>query len=318
MKKTESLEIRDAIIGTLLELARADKNIILISNDFGSPSLDFFRKELPDQFINAGISEQNIISVSAGLSLRKKRVYIYSIASFITLRCLEQIKIDLCLMALPVTIIGVGVGYGYGHDGPTHHSTEDISILSVLPNITLLSPSDAILASELIRKNQDIQSPVFIRTERGKLPVLSSLNNVKIYPQFRILKHGKDVCIIATGFMVHRALEICDQLQTFSIKATVIDIFQITPLNVLDLKKIISNYTYIVTLEEHVLRGGLGSIITEIIIDNELDIKVMRMGLHDNEVFAYGDREDLHCKMSLDTSFLTNRIFNWMTKGFKG
>lgn len=314
MKKTESVEIRDEIIKTIMELARADKNIIFVSNDFGSPVLDSYRKELPDQFINAGISEQNIISVSAGLSLRKRRIYIYSISSFITSRCLEQLKIDLCLMKLPVTIIGVGSGYGYGYDGPTHHSTEDISILRALPNLTILSPSDAVLASELIMKNKNIDTPVFIRTERGKLPVLTSMYSTKTYPQFRILDEGMDLCIIATGFMVHRALEVCEELKKYSINASVIDIFQIKPLDSSELKNIMASYTHLVTLEEHTLNGGLGSIIAEIVVDNELPVKVLRIGLEDKMVFAYGDRDSLHSEFYLNQSALTKSILDWVTK----
>ena len=118
--------MRDAFITRLYRKAKKNPDIIFCSTEFGAPSLDVFRRDLPKQFVNLGISEQNLISVAAGLTLGGKKVFVYTIASFITLRCYEQIKIDLCAMNLPVTIIGVGTCYSYAVDGPTHHATEDI------------------------------------------------------------------------------------------------------------------------------------------------------------------------------------------------
>ena len=134
-----TLDMRDAFFKSLYTIAKNDKSVMLLSNDFGAPSLDIFRKELASQYLNCGISEQNMISVAAGLALSEKKVYIYGILPFVTLRCLEQIKIDLCKMKLPVVIVGVGAGYAYESAGPTHHGIDDIGIMRMLEHLTILN-----------------------------------------------------------------------------------------------------------------------------------------------------------------------------------
>ena len=136
------MQMRDFFINEIYNAAKKNKNIILITNDQGAQSLDKFRKDLPKQFINAGISEQNIITAAAGMAQQKKKIFVYSIASFITLRCLEQIKLDVNLMKLPVTIFGVGASYSYDSAGPTHHSIEDISILRTMKNLEIFLSSN--------------------------------------------------------------------------------------------------------------------------------------------------------------------------------
>lgn len=153
---------RDIFFNELFRLAKKDDRIIVISADMGAPSLDQWREELPDQFINVGIAEQNMIAIAAGIALSGKRPYCYVIASFL-LRCYEFIKVDLCLMNLPVVIVGNGVGLGYSESGPTHHTTEDISIMRVLPNMRIASPRDDMVKS--LARVYD--SPVYIRLERN-------------------------------------------------------------------------------------------------------------------------------------------------------
>ena len=152
LREYNKIQMRDAVIRKLYLEAKKNKNIIFISNEQGAISLDKFRANLPDQFINAGISEQNLISMAAGLANTGKNVFVYSIASFISLRCLEQIKLDLCVMKSPVKILGVGSGYSYAQDGPSHHSTEDFAILNALPNIEFYSPSNSMIAEKLVEK----------------------------------------------------------------------------------------------------------------------------------------------------------------------
>ena len=174
--KSNNIQMRDAFIGNLYERANLDSNIILISNEQGAISLDQLRKNLPQQFINAGISEQNIISVAAGLALYGKKVFVYSIASFITLRCYEQIKIDLCAMNLPVTIVGVGACYSYSTDGPTHHATEDISIMRALPNMCMFNPADSNTTAALVDISLQSHTPTYIRLDREVLPTIYGQN----------------------------------------------------------------------------------------------------------------------------------------------
>src|SRR3989338_1388709 len=145
--KISNIDIRDAFFDELFEIAKDDSNVVFITADMGAQSLIRFKGSLSSQFINVGVAEQNMISIAAGLALVGKKVFVYTIIPFATLRCYEQIRNDLCCMNLPVTIIGVGPGFCYASDGPTHHATQDIAVMRVLPEITILNPSDSIMAN---------------------------------------------------------------------------------------------------------------------------------------------------------------------------
>lgn len=166
------IDIRDSFFDELYGIASKDKNVMFLTADMGAFGLNKFKENLPNQFINMGVAEQNTVSVAAGLALEGKKVFIYSIASFITQRCYEQIKIDLCQMRLPVVIIGSGPGLIYGSDGPTHHATNDIEIMKVLPKMVILTPASSEQAKEAVRLSYQSQTPVYIRLAKGegKLP----------------------------------------------------------------------------------------------------------------------------------------------------
>lgn len=164
------IDIRDAFFDEVYDIASKDHDVMFLTADMGAWSLNKFKENLPDQYINVGVAEQNLVSVAAGLALGGKRVFIYSIAAFITQRCYEQIKIDLCEMRLPVTIIGSGPGLTYGSEGPTHHAINDVAIMKVLPEMMILTPQDPEEAKEAARIAYGRQMPVYIRLARGKLP----------------------------------------------------------------------------------------------------------------------------------------------------
>ena len=307
------IEMRDAAFEKLFLAAKHNPNIVVISNDFGAPSLDRFRSELPNQFINAGIAEQNIIAVAAGMALGGKRVYVYSIASFITLRCLEQIKIDLCVMNLPVTILGVGPGYGYGQDGPTHHATEDLASMRSLANLNIYSPADANTVEALITKTLHSTNPAYIRLDRGKWPLVHNLQE-DFSQGFAQLCEGQDVCLVSTGIMTHRAIEVAQELQKHSIESAVIDIYRLKPLQAEALLKSITRSKRVVTIEEHALNGGLGSLIVELLADQASPMPIKRCAISDALLYDYGTRALLHQKNGLDREGLVKTVVSWMQK----
>ena len=180
-------DMRDTIFLALLNKAKKNKNIYIVSVDYGSPVLDEFRKELPKQFINAGISEQNAVSVAAGLSSEGKIVYLYSILTFIVCRSLEQLRLDVCYNNFPINIIGVGPGFAYGQAGPTHHSLEDVSIIRNLPNINFYVSSDSELAKKIFLSTFKNNKINFLRLERGKLKS-EIFSNYDLKNGFRIIK----------------------------------------------------------------------------------------------------------------------------------
>lgn len=309
------VDMRDAFFDELYNIAKNDSQVILLTADMGAHSLVRFKKDLKKQYINVGIAEQNMVSVAAGLSLAGKNVFIYTIVPFVTLRCYEQIKVDLCCMNLPVTIVGVGVGLTYGSDGPTHHGTQDIAVMRALPEITILNPSDSILTSACARIAYKNTGPTYVRIDKGKLPLIYGSNN-DFLDGLSKLKDGSDLTIISTGIMVHQALEVAEKLKKYSISAKVIDLYRIKPINT----ELLLKFTYackskfIVTLEENVIIGGIGSAVIEVLNDNGKNIPVKRIAILDEHCFISGNREELHALYNLDVDNIVKTILKLLKR----
>ena len=306
-----NISMRDAFFDELYPIAMKDKNIIVVSADMGAPSLDKFRGNLAGQFVNVGIAEQNMVTVATGLALSGKKVFIYAIMPFATLRCYEIIKVDLSLMNIPVTVVGVGAGFSYDDSGPTHHSTEDITVMRVLPNMTVLSPSDSIMAAAFARMSCQMSTPNYVRLDREVLPPLYQ-PDADFVDGLAVLKHGDDVCIIATGNMVHIALEVSDKLKEQAVNVGIIDLYRIKPINQELLFTSLENAKRIVTLEEHLLIGGLGSAVLETLADSDKTIPVKRIGIQDKYLYAYGGRNNIQSICGLDKDSVTKTISEWL------
>lgn len=289
--KKEYAEARDAVFMELYELAIEDKNIILLTADTGAFAFRKFEENIPEQFFNVGIAEQNALSVSAGLALTGKRVFLFGISNFVTLRCFDQIKIDICCMVLPVTIIGMGTGYVYSKDGPTHHMTDVVALMRTLPGITLWSPSDFSMIAAITRMASKANGPVYIHMDKGPFPPIYKNNDFST--GLTELKKGTDITIIATGIMVPQALKVAKELGKQRIQVGIIDLYRLKPVNESLLIDMIKHYKKIVTLEEHTILGGLGSIVCEIIAENGIGIQVKRLGIPDTYRCEIGDREYL-------------------------
>ncbi|MEE8413233.1 MAG: transketolase C-terminal domain-containing protein, partial [Dehalococcoidales bacterium] len=225
-----NLTMRDAFLDELYDIALKDRQVVFISNDFGAPSLDKFREDLTSQFIHIGIAEQNMVNVATGLAMAGKIVYMYSIAPFLPLRCFEQIRVHLSMKGFHVTGVMVGAGYSYDLSGPTHQALEDIAIMNSLPNMTILNASDSIMGKAFARMSYENPGPKYIRFDREKLPPLYD-SSEDFSAGIGILKEGRDLTIVATGIMVHRAFEVADELTRHSVDAGIIDLYRIKPLN---------------------------------------------------------------------------------------
>ena len=292
---------RDVFIDVIYEAALKDKDVFFISADFGAPSLDKFRENLPKQFIHSGISEQHMIDMSAGLALSGKKVYVYAMAPFITLRCLEQIKCSLAMMNLPVTILAVGVGLGYADAGPTHYSNEDIACIRSMAGIELYSASDEVVTRTLASLTLSNPKLRVIRLERHALPKIYSDNILINTNGFQMIKNGEKVCLLSYGHLLHRAIEICESLTNENINIGLYDVFCFKPLSK-ELISEIEKYKSIITIEEQCLDGGFGSAILEFLNDNNTLKKVKRLGLPEKYFFENGGREYL-----LDTFGLSHK-----------
>ena len=312
--KVSDIDIRDAFFNEVYAIAARDPNVMFLTADMGAFSLNKFKEDLSSQYINVGVAEQNLVSIAAGLALGGKRVFIYTIAPFVTQRCYEQIKIDLCCMRLPVAIIGVGAGITYSNDGPTHHAIQDIAIMRALPEMTILNPSDSVAAAAAAGIAYKSHGPVYVRIDKGKLPLLYD-SNKDFSDGLALLRKGGDLTIIATGVMVHQAFKVADELAKHSIDAGIIDVYRIKPINDELLLASIEQSNRIVTLEEHSIIGGIGSAISEILVDRGKALPMKRIAIADKNCVGYGDRDWMHSCYGLDVNSITKTILNWQQTG---
>lgn len=310
--------MRDAFFDSLFTIARKDKDLVLVTADTGAVCHDEFKKVLPRQYINVGIAEQNMIGVAAGLAMLGKKVYVYAIVPFATMRCYEQIRVDLCCMDLPVNIIGIGAGFDYSTLGPTHHGTEDIALMRALPGMKIYSPSDSLSAAYFAKVSYDGLGVKYIRLDRTGLPlVYKNKKQINIHKGFTVLKRGTDVFIIATGRMVDNALKISTELAKYSISVGVIDLFKIKPINKKVLSDVLKDIKQVVTLEEHFTTGGIGSSIAEIFATSFKSPQLSIIGVPDCFCRRYGTREYLQRINKIDVKSVVKQIKRIMLRSVK-
>lgn len=305
-------DARDAIFQELYKVALKDSKVVLLSADTGAAMFKEFKKNIPKQFFYVGVAEQNAISVAAGLALTGKHVFVFGISNFVILRCFEQIKIDICCMNLPVTILGMGTGYVYSADGPTHHTTEDVSMMRALPGMTIWCPSDYTMAASIVHLAYKTYGPNYVRFDKGPFTHIYDSNNHDFCEGLKVLNPGKDLTIIATGIMVTQALKLLDELEKYGIDAGLVDLYRLKPVNKKLLIDAIEDSKRLVTLEEHTVLGGLGSIVREILADNEVLIPTKAFGIYDRYHHEAGSRERLRLLDGLDLHSMSRAILEWM------
>jgi len=305
--------MRTAFINTLHALAEQDKRVMLLSGDIGFSVLEKFQKEFSDRFLNMGISEANMIGVAAGLALCGMKPYVYSIIPFVTMRCFEQIRNDLCYQNVDVKIVGTGGGLSYGNLGPTHHAREDIAIMRALPNIIVTCPGDPIETELIVRESLKLNGPLYIRLGRGSEPIAH-----KEKPKLRIgkgiaLKEGDDIAIVATGNILNNALTAAGLLAEKGINARVISMHTIKPLDKEIVLAAANETKAIFTVEEHSIIGGLGSAVSEVLAESDSKILFKRIGLKDAFEKTVGNHEYLR-KMN---NLLPEDIAEFIFKNYK-
>lgn len=273
--------MRETFIKELIKLAEKDKSIYLLTGDLGFSVLEKFIEKFPNRFFNCGVAEQNMMGVAAGLALSGKKSYVYSIIPFVTLRCLEQIRNDVCYQNLDVKIIGVGSGLAYGSLGATHHAIEDLAILRVLPNMTILCPADPVETRELILKSYQTKNPTYLRLNKSGEKILYQKKPEIEIGKPSVLKEGKDGVIIATGILVNLSLEIVEKLKERGYNFKLISLHTLKPIDKKALFEELIGKRLILTLEEHNIIGGLGSALAEILAESDFKGKFKRIAIPD-------------------------------------
>jgi len=292
--------MRDTLIEGIYHRMHEDDSIYFLSADFGSPKLDQLRATFKDRFVNVGIAEQNLINVAAGLAFEGCTVFAYAIASFITMRAFEQIRVNLALHAqirpVNVNLIGVGSGVSYDVSGPTHHCLEDISIMRTLPNMEVFSTSDCVLASSFLDYAIEAKKPKYIRFDSKPLPdIYERMRSFRMSDCFEELRPGSDVCLVATGYMTHTALKVAEVLKSRGISAGIIDIFGLKPFAEDAFCEAVGKYRAIVTMEEaYIGKSGLDGLVGGILHRRLPGIRTFGAGVRDTFVFELGGRDHLH------------------------
>ncbi len=307
-----NISMRDAFLDELYNIAKEDQQVVLLSNDFGAPSLDKFRRDCSGQFVHTGIAEQNMVNVATGLALAGKVVYMYSIAPFLPLRCYEQIRIHLSYQRLHINGVMVGAGYSYELSGPTHHAVEDIASMNALPGMTILNASDSVMAAAFAKITYKNPGPKYVRFDREKLPPLYDAQNNDFSDGLTNLKTGGDLAIIATGIMVHQAFKVAEALAKHSIDAGIIDLYRIKPLNEELLLKIVGQTKQIVTLEENLINGGIGSIISMLLADRREKLGLKCIAIPNRYYSQGGGRKELQRLSGLDVHSITKTTLEWL------
>jgi len=286
--------MRTAFIQTLTELATDDPNVTLVVGDLGFGVVQEFARRFPRQFVNAGVAEQNMTSLAAGMALCGKRVYTYSIANFPTLRCLEQIRNDICYHNADVTVVAVGGGFAYGALGMTHHATEELAVLRAMPNITVVAPGDPIETTGLIRALAEQRGPAYLRLGRaGEETIHTGDVSVELGRALTV-RPGKDLTLISTGGMLGVAVKVSDTLKSCGLGIRVLSLHTLKPLDEQAIVKAARETRHVLTLEEHSIIGGLGGAVAEVLCEAGLDgVRFRRLGVPSQFCSEIGDQNHL-------------------------
>ena len=301
--------MRDTFVKTLLEIAKKDKNVYIVTGDLGFGVLRPFWEELPDQIINAGFAEQNMTSIAAGLALQGKIVYTYSIGNFPTLRCIEQIRNDCAYHNANVKVVCVGGGFVYGSLGMSHHATEDIAMMRSLPDVTVVAPGDLVEAACATKAIYETPGTCYLRLGRGgEKQIHESIENFEIGKAIKI-KDGKNVALFSTGAIFDEVDEACKELEAEGITPTVYTFPTVKPIDKETILKCAADHSTIITVEEHNLSGGFGSAVAEVLAEqSDTQAKLVRIALDDRYSCIVGSQKYLRQQYSIDSKAIIHKV----------
>lgn len=301
--------MRNAFVRTLFEIAKKDKNVYIVTGDLGFGVLKPFFEELPDQIINAGIAEQNMTSVAAGLAMQGKTVYTYSIGNFPTLRCIEQIRNDCAYHSANVKVVCVGGGFVYGSLGMSHHATEDIAIMRSLPDVTVMAPGDLVEAECATKAIYETPGTCYLRLGRGgEKRIHDKIDNFKIGKAIHIQK-GERVAVFSTGAIFDEVNEACETLKSEGIIPTVYTFPTVKPIDTETILRCAAEHKVIITVEEHNLSCGFGSAVAEVLAEAEgPHARLVRIGLNDTYSCIVGSQKYLRKQYGIDAETIASKI----------
>ena len=293
--------MRDVFIERLSDLAEENDDVFLITGDLGFGVLEDFSGRFPNQFLNAGVAEQNMTGIATGLALEGYKVFTYSIANFTTLRCLEQIRNDACYHDANVNVVSIGGGFGYGPLGMSHHATEDLSIMRALPNIKVVVPGDDSESAAATEALYNDNGPSYLRLERGPVNLGEFQSTNFELGKSNTLLEGRDLTIISSGGITEVAINVAKKLKNKGISLGVVSMHTLKPIDEEVIIRSIDNSGGIITIEENNLMGGLGSAVAEVCLDRGYHPKKFkRIGMKDKYSSVVGSQEYLRNYYEMD------------------
>jgi len=292
--------MRSGFIKALMDLAEGDERIFLLVGDVGYSLVEPFIEKFPGRFVNIGIAEQNMAGISTGLALSGKTVFIYSLANFPTLRCVEQIRNDICYHEANVKIVTSGAGLVYGALGPTHHVIEDMAVMRALPNMTVIAPCDPMEAALATRAAARLDGPCYLRLAKTGDPVVHNAT-----PDFQIgkaitVRDGTDLTLVVCGGIILNAIKAAEQLERQGIHTRVLSMHTVKPLDTSAVLAAARNTGTVMSIEEHSIVGGLGSAVAETLAESAItNVAFKRMGINNCFCSEVGSQEYLRHRHSL-------------------
>ena len=305
--------MRDAFVRSLMRMAQKDRRLVLITGDLGFGVLKPFWETFPEQFINAGIAEQSMMSMAAGLSLTDRTVIVYSIGNFPTLRCLEQIRNDCCYHDANVKIVCVGGGFVYGSLGMSHHATEDLAVLRALPGVRVYAPGDPAEVEAVVPHMLSEKGTCYLRLGRGgEKTVHTDLIDSETCPRCLTLRTGGDVAILSTGGILTQTAQAAEMLQERGISSEIVSVVCLKPLDTEAVMELCRRFRHIITVEEHTIMGGLGTAVCEVVAEHGLNTRVHRIGMNDMYSTIVGTQSYLRSAYGMDAKQIADRVDAWL------
>lgn len=301
--------MRDTFVRTLIDLAKKDRSIELVTGDLGFGVLKPFWEQCPDQFTNAGIAEQNMTSMAAGMAIEGKNVFTYSIGNFPTLRCLEQIRNDCAYHNANVKVVCIGGGFVYGSLGMSHQATEDLAILRALPNVIVMAPADLVEAEECTKALAKYKGTAYLRLGRGgEKRIHEKIDDFQIGKAIKV-HDGEKVAIFSTGAIFEEVTDAFEQLREKGFNPAVYTFPTVKPIDQELIETVSREFEMIVTVEEHNIVAGFGGAVAEVMAEmSDKKAKLMRIGLNDEYGIRVGSQKYLRSKYGMDSKAIVERI----------
>lgn len=300
--------MRDALMDSLTELASANPNVMLLTADLGFGVFEEFSERFPKQYLNVGVAEQNMVGVASGLALEGKTVFTYSIGNFPTLRCLEQIRNDICYHELNVNIIASGGGFSYGGLGMSHHATEDLSILRALPEMTVVAPCTAWETGQAVLQLAEQSQPGYLRIDKTKANDNVQPKNFEL-GKSRLLRDGDDFTLIVAGGIAHEVLMAAKVLEGDGVNCRVVSMHTVKPIDREVIIKACEETGGIASIEENNIIGGLGSAVSDVCMENMIYPKAfIKFGLKDHYVSTVGSQKYLRKSLGISEADIVRYV----------